>query len=70
MPNTATIEAIRDAAYAKILEIQGRPDYTSDGKAVQFQAQVAELKRTVDWCQAQIEGEEPFEVVSQIDTYN
>lgn len=70
MTSTATIEAIRDAAYAKILEIQGRPDYTSDGKAVQFQAQVAELKRTIDWCGSQLEGDDPFEVVSQIDTYN
>lgn len=70
MTTSSTIESIKEAALLKILEIQGRPDYMSDGKSVQFQAQVAELKRTVDWCQAQIEGDDPFEVVSQIDTYN
>ena len=69
MTDAETIAQIKSNALAKIVEIQGRPDYAADGQQFQFQNMVAELKRTVAWCDEQLEGDDPVEAISQMDTY-
>lgn len=69
MSDAETIAQIKSDALAKIAEIQGRADYAADGQQFQFQNMVAELKKTVAWCDEQLQSDDPVEVISQVDTY-
>lgn len=66
--DSETIASIKSAALLKIAEIQGRPDYNVDNQAKQYQNMVAELKKTVEWCNSQMVAEEPCEFISEIIT--
>jgi len=67
MNDAATIENIKSQTLARIAEItaQPKPTYQVDGQSVAWGDYLAQLQRTVDWCNATLAGERPLEVRSQ-----
>ena len=64
-----TIALIKSEALAKIREIQGRPAYNVDGQQIDFAPLLAQLWKTVAECNTQLGVEEPFEVITQADSW-
>jgi hypothetical protein len=56
---------IRDGAIARLAEIcaDPKPTYTADGRTIDWSGYAAELRKTIDWCNAQLAG--PVEIRSQ-----
>lgn len=61
------IAAIRSQTLALLAELTAnpKPSYTIDGQSVSWDDYLARLQATVDWCNAKLAGEDPFEVHSQ-----
>jgi len=58
---------IKSQTLARMAEItaQPKPTYQIDGQLVAWGDYLAQLHRTVDWCNEKLAGEAPFEVRSQ-----
>lgn len=59
---------IRSQTLAIIAEItaQPKPDYSVDGQSVSWNDYLAQLQKTVDWCDRRLAAEEgPVEIVSR-----
>jgi hypothetical protein len=68
MPSDAEqVAAIKTQTLARIAEItaQPRPTYDIDGQKIVWSDCLQQLRRTVDWCNQKLAGEEPFEFQSQ-----
>jgi hypothetical protein len=61
------LELIRSRALQQIADIRAeqKPSYSLDGQWVSWTAYVESLQATVDWCNRQLAGCDPFEVRSQ-----
>jgi len=62
-----TIRAVKSQTLARIAEItaQPKPSYQIDGQEVAWGEYLAQLRRTVDWCNQKLAAERPVEVRSQ-----
>lgn len=58
---------IRNQALAAIAEItaEPKPSYSIDGQQVSWTAYLAQLQQTVQWCNQQLVGQDPFEEHTQ-----
>jgi len=68
MPSDAEqIATIKGQTLARIAEItaQPKPSYDIDGQKIAWGDYLAELQKTVDWCNEKLAGEEPFEFQTQ-----
>lgn len=61
------ILAIRTQTLAQIQDVRGslKPTYWIDGQRVHWEQYVESLQRTVDWCDAKLQDDEPFEIRSE-----
>jgi hypothetical protein len=61
------IAVIKSQTLARLVEIttQPKPTYQIDGQLVAWGAYLAQLQRTIEWCNERLAGESPFEVRSQ-----
>jgi hypothetical protein len=61
------IRTIKSQTLAIIAELTAnpKPTYYIDGQTVSWNAYLARLQATVDWCDRKLAGEEPFEIRSQ-----
>jgi hypothetical protein len=61
------LEAICSQALAQLAELraQPKPSYSIDGQQVSWESYAESLQRTVDWCQARLASDEPFEFTSR-----
>jgi len=61
------ITAIKTQALTRIAEITAapKPSYDLDGQKVSWGDYLAQLQKTVDWCNEKLAAEQPFEVRSQ-----
>lgn len=61
------INTIRSQTLALITEITAhpKPTYTIDGQSVAWTDYLAQLQKTVEWCDRMIASEEPVEIVSR-----
>lgn len=60
-----SLETIRDDAIARLAEIcaDPKPKYTVDGRTIDWEGYAADLRKTIDWCNAQLSG--PVEIRTQ-----
>ena len=60
------IATIKTQTLARIVEITAapKPSYSIDGQSVSWGDYLAQLQRTLDWCNVQLVAEEPFEIHS------
>ena len=68
MPNDLEqIRLVRSQTLALIAELTAspKPTYQLDGQSVAWNAYLARLQKTVDWCDRKLAGEEPFEMHSR-----
>ncbi len=67
MSDADQIRAIKTQTLALLAELTAnpKPTYSLDGQMVSWNAYLARLQATVDWCDRKLAGEEPFEVQSQ-----
>ncbi|HBO44677.1 MAG TPA: hypothetical protein DD670_12245 [Planctomycetaceae bacterium] len=58
------LRLIRAQTLALIVEMTARPkpSYDLDGQTVSWGDYLAKLRATVDWCERNLAGEEPFEI--------
>ena len=61
------IRTIKSQTLAIIAELTAnpKPTYYIDGQTVSWNAYLARLQATVDWCERKLAGEGPFEIRSQ-----
>ena len=61
------IVTIKSQTLARMAEItaQPKPTYQLDGQMVSWGSYLAQLQRTIDWCNEKLAGETPVEVRSQ-----
>lgn len=61
------IATIKTQTLARIVEItaQPKPTYVLDGQKVAWETYLKQLQATVAWCDAQLNGAEPFEEVTR-----
>jgi hypothetical protein len=61
------IRTIRSQTLAIMADLTAdpKPTYYIDGQSVSWNAYLARLQATVDWCEKKLAGEEPFEIRSQ-----
>jgi len=68
MPTDAQqIATIRTQTYALIVDMTAnpKPSYDIDGQSVSWAAYLKTLQDTINWCDQQTIGNEPFEIISQ-----
>jgi len=67
MSDSETIAAVKAQTLARIAEItaQPKPTYQIDGQWVAWGDYLAQLRRTIDWCDEKLAGMSPVEVRSQ-----
>ncbi len=61
------VRAIKSQTLARIAELtaEPKPTYYLDGQSVSWSEYLGRLQATVDWCDRQLAGQEPIEVLSQ-----
>ncbi len=52
-------------ALIQSITLDPKPSYSIDGQAVSWGDYLAQLRGTVEWCDSQLAGSEPFEVRSR-----
>lgn len=64
---SAQIQTIKDQTLQRIEEItaQPKPTYNVGGQSVNWTEYLKQLQATVDWCDQQLQTEEPFEIQAQ-----
>ena len=67
MSDAAMIAEIKSQTLATLAAITAdpRPTYELDGQRVMWSDYLTRLQRTVEWCDRQLQAEEPFEVESR-----
>lgn len=68
MPSDAEqVATIKTQTLARIAEITAapKPTYDVDGQKIAWSDYLKQLRRTVDWCNEKLAGEEPFEFSSR-----
>ena len=67
MTDLEMLAAIRTQALTTIAAITAdpKPSYAIDGQTVRWAEYLAQLQATVDWCDARLSADEPFEIRSQ-----
>lgn len=67
MSYSQQLETIRSQALTLIAEITSspKPNYSIDGQSVSWADYLAKLQQQVDWCNAQMNAAEPYEVHTQ-----
>ncbi|NLX97371.1 MAG: hypothetical protein GXY83_14475 [Rhodopirellula sp.] len=68
MPSDAQqLAAIKSQTLAVLAEITAspKPTYYIDGQTVAWNEYLVRLRATVDWCDRQLAGEQPFEIRSR-----
>ena len=67
MSDLTTIQTIKSQTLEAILAITAnpKPSYSIDGQSVSHSQHLKNLQETVEWCNEQVNNEEPFEVVTQ-----
>lgn len=71
MPSDAEVLAtIKTQTLQLIAEITAapKPTYHVDGQSVSWESYLAKLQQTVDWCDAQLRKDEPFEFHTRAET--
>ena len=70
MNDLTILETIRTQTLALLSEVtaQPKPSYTLDGQSVSWESYLAQLRATLDWCDAKLAGDEPFEISTQART--
>lgn len=65
--DAAQIATIRTQTYALIVDMTAnpKPSYDIDGQSVSWSDYLKTLQATINWCDQQTIGGEPFEIVSQ-----
>ena len=66
MADADMVRTIKSQTLSLIAEITAspKPSYSLDGQTISWNDYLAQLQRTVDWCDRQLVGEEPFEIHS------
>jgi len=61
------IESIKAQALQQLADLRAnpKPSYSIDGQNVAWDAYLASLERTVDWCDRKLAGYEPYEIASR-----
>lgn len=61
------IETIRAQTLERITEItaEPKPTYNVGGQSVQWAQYLKQLQETIDWCDSQLQADEPFEITAQ-----
>ncbi|MBI1899750.1 MAG: hypothetical protein HYS13_01390 [Planctomycetia bacterium] len=64
MSDADQIRTIRSQALAVIAQITAapKPSYEVDGQRVAWGDYLAQLRATVEWCDRQLAGDDPFEL--------
>ncbi|MDO4574050.1 MAG: hypothetical protein Q4D98_02425 [Planctomycetia bacterium] len=64
------IKIIRAQTLALLVELteHPKPSYSLDGQSVDWETYQKQLQNTLDWCDAKLAGEEPFEFHTQAGT--
>jgi hypothetical protein len=67
MTDAERIAAIKTQTLALIADLteNPKPSYSIDGQTVSWGEYLAQLQRTVEWCNDQLAAESPFEISSQ-----
>lgn len=67
MSDREQIEVIKCQTLAVMAAVTAapRPSYEIDGQSVMWAAYLEQLRRTVEWCDAKLAGDDPFEFQSQ-----
>jgi hypothetical protein len=65
--DTDQLQFIKNQTLALIAELTAnpKPSYRVEGQTVSWNAYLAQLRETVDWCEKKIAAQEVFEVRSQ-----
>lgn len=64
------LQTIKAQTLQLIVEIttQPKPTYYVDGQSVSWENYLERLQRTVDWCDAKSQSDDPFELASRAET--
>jgi hypothetical protein len=67
MSNLEQIELIKANTLAQMAAVSAerKPSYTEDGQSFEWTAYLEHLQRRVEWCNAQLVAEAPFEIPTQ-----
>lgn len=67
MSDADMLRTIKSQTLALIAEITAtpKPSYSIDGQAVAWADYLARLQAVVEWCDARLAGEEPYEIHSR-----
>jgi len=67
MSDLEQLHTIKSRTLAQLAELREspKPTYSLDGQQVSWQSYAESLQQTIDWCNEQLAGEEPFEIHSQ-----
>ncbi|MGC3972387.1 MAG: hypothetical protein QM775_35105 [Pirellulales bacterium] len=67
MNDFSTLQTIRTQTLALLAEItaQPKPSYVLDGQSVSWESYLAQLRATLDWCDAKLAAGGPIEIISQ-----
>lgn len=68
MPSDAEqVATIKTQTLARIVEITAapKPSYSIDGQSVSWGTYLKQLQETVQWCDAQLNSESPYEEATQ-----
>lgn len=62
-----TLRLIREQTQQLLLDVTAspKPSYSVDGQSVSWEAYLAQLRATLDWCDAKLNDAEPFEFVTR-----
>jgi hypothetical protein len=47
------------------ITLHPKPSYTMDGQQISWTEYLAQLRSTVEWCDEQLTGQQPYEIRSQ-----
>lgn len=63
----ASIATIRAQTLQRIEDItaEPKPSYNVGGQSVQWAQYLKQLQETIDWCDSQLQADEPFEITAQ-----
>jgi len=67
---TTILQTIRGQTLALVAQLTAapKPTYEVDGQSVSWESYLAQLQRTLDWCDAKLAAGEPFEFDTQART--
>lgn len=67
MADVDTVRTIKTQTLSIISDITAnpKPNYNIDGQEISWGDYLAQLQRTVKWCDEQVAAEEPFEIHSR-----